>query len=167
MASLMDPTRYPDIFLPFKNCIFAAFTVNFGPITVCYPHRDFKNLAWGWCAITALGKYDWQKGGHLVIWDLKLVIEFPPGTTVLLPSAMLCHGNTRVQPGEEQFSFAMYLAGGLFRWVEHGFQLESKYQEIAKKVKDVASNVGAWVSGVAMFSTLEELERGSVDLDAK
>lgn len=165
MASLMHPTHYPDITLPFKNCVFAAFTINFGPLTVCYPHRDIKNLAWGWCAITALGVYDWTRGGHLVVWDLKLVIEFPPGTTVLLPSAMLCHGNTRVQPGEERFSFAMYSAGGLFRWVEHDFQLESKYKEIVKKSKNVADKLCTWIRGVAMFSTLEELRTGNIDLD--
>lgn len=38
------------------------------------------------CAITTLSDYDPKAGGHLVLWDLKLVIEFPPGSTILILS---------------------------------------------------------------------------------
>ena len=62
----------------FENSVFAACTFNFGPQTVCHRHRDHANLPFGWCAITALGNYDYKKGSHLVLWDLGLVIEFPP-----------------------------------------------------------------------------------------
>ncbi|KAK7024596.1 hypothetical protein VNI00_016157 [Paramarasmius palmivorus] len=76
MASLIG--QYSNLHLPFSKCVFAAFTVNFGPETICHPHLDLKNLAYGWCADnTALGDFDWRCGGHLVLWDLKLVIEFP------------------------------------------------------------------------------------------
>ncbi|KAJ7363032.1 hypothetical protein DFH08DRAFT_951238 [Mycena albidolilacea] len=54
--------------------VFAAATFNFGPATVTLPHLDFTNLAWGWCAITALGNFNPDKGGHLILWDLKLII---------------------------------------------------------------------------------------------
>jgi hypothetical protein len=54
--------------------VFAAATFNFGPWTITFPHLDFANLAWGWCAVTALGKFDPDKGGHLILWDLRLVI---------------------------------------------------------------------------------------------
>ncbi|KAJ7678299.1 hypothetical protein DFH06DRAFT_1317081 [Mycena polygramma] len=60
-------------FLPALS-VFAAATFNFGPATVTLPHLDFANLAWGWCAITALGDFDPDKGGHLILWDLKLII---------------------------------------------------------------------------------------------
>ncbi|KAK7015510.1 hypothetical protein VNI00_019108 [Paramarasmius palmivorus] len=149
--------RYTDLHLPFSNSIFAAFTVNFGPETVCYPHRDLKNLAFGWCAITALGDYDWTKGGHLVLWDQKLLIEFPPGTTILIPSAILCHSNTAIAPGESRYSFTMYSAGGLFRWVEHGFVTEKIYQGTIARARSVAAGVERWASGLALFSTLDEL----------
>ncbi|KAL0567979.1 hypothetical protein V5O48_014013 [Marasmius crinis-equi] len=65
---------------------------------LCLPHRDSKNLAFGWCAITVLGNYNWTKGGHLVLWDLKMVIEFPPGSTIYIPSALVCHFNTSIAP---------------------------------------------------------------------
>jgi hypothetical protein len=66
-----------------------AMTFNFGPQTVTFDHRDSGNLAFGWCAITAFGNFDPTCGGHLVLWDMKLVIEFPPGSTILIPSAMM------------------------------------------------------------------------------
>ncbi|KAF7323378.1 hypothetical protein HMN09_00118700 [Mycena chlorophos] len=58
--------------------VFAAATFNFGRAVSCC-HLDFGNLAWGWCAITALGEFDPDLGGHLILWELGLVIRFPPG----------------------------------------------------------------------------------------
>ncbi|KAK7038933.1 hypothetical protein VNI00_010324 [Paramarasmius palmivorus] len=149
--------QYPHLHRPFPNSIFSAFTLNFGPTTVCFPHRDFKNLAFGWCAITALGDYDWTQGGHLVLWDLKLLIEFPPGTTIYIPSAILCHLNTTIQPHERRYSFTMYSAGGLFRWVEHGFQTEKMYSKTVSAARQAADNAARWQSGLGLFSTLDEL----------
>ncbi|KAJ7687980.1 hypothetical protein B0H14DRAFT_2653532 [Mycena olivaceomarginata] len=58
----------------FVGSVFAACTFNFGPHTITVPHLDFGNLSWGWCAITALGHFNPDLGGHLVLWDLKLII---------------------------------------------------------------------------------------------
>jgi hypothetical protein len=68
--------------------VFSTATFNFGPRTITFPYIDFGNLAWGWCAITALGLFDPNLGGHLILWDLKLIIRFPPGSTILIPSAI-------------------------------------------------------------------------------
>ena len=50
-----------------------------------------------------------------------LVIEFPPGSTILLPSAILAHSNVVISSNERHYSFTQYTAGALFRWVEWGF----------------------------------------------
>ncbi|KAF7335853.1 hypothetical protein MSAN_02331800 [Mycena sanguinolenta] len=50
---------------PPRCSVFSTTTFNFGPRTVTFPHIDFWNLAWGWCAITALGDFDPDCGGHL------------------------------------------------------------------------------------------------------
>ncbi|KAL0566135.1 hypothetical protein V5O48_015885, partial [Marasmius crinis-equi] len=142
---------------PFANSVFSAFTVNFGSNTVTYPHRDLKNLAFGLCAITALGNYDWRKGGHLILFDLKIVIEFPPGTTIFIPSSVLCHANTAIQPGEERYSVVQFSAGGLFRWVEQGFQAASVYWKTRSAAEKAWNKVERWRSGLAMFSTVEQL----------
>jgi hypothetical protein len=69
--------------------IFSCAAFNFGPNVWTFKHRDVLNLAFRWCAIQAVGKFDATKGGHLILWDLKLVIEFPVGALVLIPSATL------------------------------------------------------------------------------
>ncbi|KAF9062497.1 hypothetical protein BDP27DRAFT_1147612, partial [Rhodocollybia butyracea] len=96
--------------------VFAATTVNFGPQTCMPPHLDAGNTAHGWCTDTAGGDFDPEKGGHLVLWNLKLVIRFPPGSTILFPSALITHSNIPISPHETRYSVVQYSAGGLFRW---------------------------------------------------
>ncbi|KAG1805994.1 uncharacterized protein BJ212DRAFT_1449499 [Suillus subaureus] len=95
--------------------VFAAATFNFGPATVTYGHMDNGNFASGMCSITALGNYDPTKGGHLILFDLGLVIEFPPRSTILIPSAILQHGNMLISSREKHLSFTQYFAGGLIK----------------------------------------------------
>lgn len=99
----------------FDESIWAAAGYNFGPHTITAKHRDFANLPFGICSITALGNYDPTLGGHIVLWDLGLVIEFPPGSTILIPSAAIAHSNTPVACHENRASFTQFTAGGLFR----------------------------------------------------
>ncbi|KAF7441210.1 hypothetical protein PC9H_001559 [Pleurotus ostreatus] len=110
----------PELVRNFTNSDYAAFTVNFGPRTVSIPHTDCANLAYGLCAVTALGNFDPDKGGHLILWDLQVVIRFPPGATLLIPSALVQHSNLPIQNGERRYSVTQYSAGGLFRWVRNG-----------------------------------------------
>ncbi|KAJ3869259.1 hypothetical protein EV359DRAFT_76816 [Lentinula novae-zelandiae] len=104
-----------------SNTAFAAMTVNYGPQTCAGQYCNAGNTAHGWCADTSLGKFDPDKGGHLVLWDLKLIIRFPPSATVLLPSALITHSNLPVQSGETRYSIIQYSSGGLFRWCYNGW----------------------------------------------
>ncbi|KAF8877012.1 hypothetical protein CPB85DRAFT_1184797, partial [Mucidula mucida] len=106
----------------FVNSVFSCLTVNSGPRTVTDPHADSANRPDGWCGITCCGPFDYKRGGQLVLWDLKLVIDFPPGCTIFIPSALLVHSNCPIQPGERRYSMTQYTAGGLFRWAANGFQ---------------------------------------------
>lgn len=145
---------------PFRNSIWSACTFNLGPRTCARRHKDFVNLAFGWCAITALGNFDHTRGGHLVLWDCKLILEFPPGSTILIPSAAILHSNIPIGAGERRYSFTQYTAGGLFRWVEHGFRTVEAYfasltQE--KREEEKALGLARASAGAAYFSTLAEL----------
>lgn len=160
MAALC--ARHPHLQRNFAQgeSVFACSTINFGPATESFPHTDNNNLAWGWCAVTALGDYDPTLGGHLILWDAKLVIEFPPGSTVLIPPAVFAHSNTSIQPGETRYSFTQYTSGGLFRWVEHGFQGETAYNESLSaggKRDEASRKAGRWEKGMNMYSTIAEL----------
>ncbi|KAJ6492731.1 hypothetical protein C8R47DRAFT_975578 [Mycena vitilis] len=148
----------PSLRWNFARSVFAACTFNFGPHAITVPHLDFGNLAWGWCAITALGAFDPDVGGHLILWDLKLVIRFPPGSTILLPSALIRHSNVPVAAHERRYSFTQYTAGGLFRWIRNGFQTDEAFESSAtRKQREARQEEGAgrWEAGVAMFSTLD------------
>lgn len=106
----------------FSKSVWAAAALNFGPRTITARHRDFANLPFGICAVTALGKYDSKKGGDIVLWELGLVIEFPPASTVLLPLAAISHSNTPISANERRASFTQYSAGGLLDGRSTGFK---------------------------------------------
>lgn len=59
----------------------------------------------------------------MVLEDFKIIIDFPPGWTCLIPSAVVRHGNTPIQAGENRYSFTQWISGSLFRWVRHGYRL--------------------------------------------
>lgn len=146
--------QHPELKRLFTSSVFAAASYNFGPRTICFRHKDFANLPFGLCAITALGSFDPRKGGHLVLWDLHLVIEFPPGSTVLLPSAIIAHSNTPISRGETRYSFAQYTAGSLFRWVENDFMLsEDYYASLSEEQleEDREKSSKRWEFGLSLF----------------
>ncbi|TFK53215.1 hypothetical protein OE88DRAFT_1711888 [Heliocybe sulcata] len=105
----------------FCNSVFACVTFNFGPMVRFYIHTDHLNLVVTSC------------------WDLKLVIKFPPRSTIFILSAILRHSNVPVRPGEKQLSFVQWSAGGLFRWVEFGMQSAKLYQEKVRKISETVS----------------------------
>ncbi|KIY62017.1 hypothetical protein CYLTODRAFT_362105, partial [Cylindrobasidium torrendii FP15055 ss-10] len=129
--------RYPDIQRNFDGkSVFAAMTVNLGPVSVTEPHRDPSNKPDNWCDITAAGNFDHKLGGKLVLVEPKLIIEIPAGVTVFIPSALITHYNLPIAPGETRYSITQYSAGGLFRWVNNGFKTqEARLRYMAPQAK--------------------------------
>lgn len=149
----------PDLKPNFSKSVFACAAYNFGPIVCCFPHRDCTNCPFGFCAVTALGEYDHTKGGHLILEELGLIVEFPSGSTVLIPSAVITHCNTPVEAHERRLSFTQFMPGEVLRFVDNGFRNEvdiraadsKEYEELCKKKET------RWEEGMAMWSTLESL----------
>ncbi|KAJ7016060.1 hypothetical protein C8F04DRAFT_1245965 [Mycena alexandri] len=140
--------------------VFTACTFNFGPHALTVPHLDFGNLAWGWCVITTLGRFNPDRGGHLILWDLKLVIRFPPGSTILIPSAIIRHSNVPIDANEFRCSFVQYTAGGLFRFIRNGFKTDHVFELTATKQEKwerAQESKTRWQEGVAMYSTIDSL----------
>ncbi|KAG6875970.1 hypothetical protein C0993_006480 [Termitomyces sp. T159_Od127] len=138
----------------FATSVFAACTFNIGPCTVTHPYIDAKNLAWGFCAITALGNFNPDAGGHLVLWDLGLIIRFPPGSTILIQSAVLTHSNVPVIEGDERFSFTQYSAAGIFRWVHNHHQSDKDLLGSAdedKRLEFQSAKITRWAEGLTML----------------
>lgn len=137
----------PSLRYPYRDNPFAAVTFNIGPKVCTVPHKDVMNLSWGWCAVTSLGCYDPKKGGHLVLWDLKLAVEFPPFSTIMLPSAIMKHSNTSIGPTERRSSVTQYNASGLFCWVAHGNSLKAGRKKSGQAWWDRPKHMFSRISG--------------------
>ncbi|KAJ7721195.1 hypothetical protein DFH07DRAFT_760576, partial [Mycena maculata] len=136
--------------------VFTTATFNFGLSTVTLPHIDFGNLAWGWCAITMLGPFNPNLGGHLVLWDLRLIICFPPGATIFIPSAILQHSNVKIRANEQRYSFTQFTPAGIFRWVYNGFRTNKDIENSTLTTDELrerrrADRARRWEEGVLMY----------------
>lgn len=138
---------FPSLRYPFEDHPFAALTFNIGPAACTVPHKDTMDLTWGWCAVTSLGHYDHTNGGHLVLWDLKLAVEFPPHSTIFIPSAILSHSNTDIGPEERRSAVTQYNSVGLFRWVAYDRSLQGKRKRSGKKWWDTPTHMFTTVGG--------------------
>ncbi|KAJ3904023.1 hypothetical protein F5879DRAFT_802473, partial [Lentinula edodes] len=152
----------PKLLPNFANSVYSCMTVNFGPQTWTYIHTDSKNDPCLPCAVTSGGKYNWKLGGHMVLWDFRIILEFPPGTTILLSSAFLRHSNIPVSKGETRVSVTQYSAGSIRRWLEYGGRTEEalKLQDPEAYARELEKRSCRWKEALDMYSTLEELKAG-------
>ncbi|KAI5885768.1 uncharacterized protein SCHCODRAFT_02672872 [Schizophyllum commune H4-8] len=150
----------------FAQSVWACITINFGPRTMTYKHRDFGNLPFGWCAITALGKFDPNRGGHLILWECGLVIRFPPGSTIIIPSGIIHHSNIKIAEDETRYSVTQYTSGALFRWAQHGCKLDEDFYSSltpSEYAREKERNKNRWREGARLWSTISELRSGATE----
>ena len=89
--------RCPEMQIPSNILPFAAVTANLGPKTICHKHVDAQNLSYGWCVVCAMGEFDSTMGGHMVLHDARIILEYGRGDIIFLPSAIMAHENIPVQ----------------------------------------------------------------------
>ena len=106
--------------------------------------------------VTSLGSFDATRGGHLFLRELGLVVEFPIGASVLLPSAVIAHGNTRLGKSDDRASVTMYNAGGNIRWRDQGFRPQRTMTKREKREFDAAASLRL-EEAVNRFSKIGEL----------
>ncbi len=135
---------------------FCATTVNFGPKAAMKIHRDSKNLIGGLCALVVLGSFNHKTSGHLLLHDLKTIIELRPGDIIFLPSAGIAHSNSPVKEWEDRSSIVQYTAGGLFRWLWA--------KETDDDGRDIRSNLGTlrWSESLDLLGNIESVEEAGV-----
>ncbi|KAJ3515849.1 hypothetical protein NLJ89_g1503 [Agrocybe chaxingu] len=143
----------------FPKSVYPCMAVNCGPNVFTRCHRDSLNLPFGLCAIQALGNFDHTRGGHLVLPDLKLIIEFPSGSLILIPSATLVHANIPVQAGDARASFTQFCAGGLFRYVDNGFRTEASIKKKSKaEYRRICEEKKLrWKNGLSLLTNRSEI----------
>jgi hypothetical protein len=150
--------HHPHLKEPFKGGSFAAVTFNLGGEVVTIDHTDTLNNVEGQCGTQANGDYDYRLGGHVILWDLGIVVEFPPGCLFFFPSSIIKHSNTAIQPGEVRRSFTMYTAGSLFRWKAYGFQSQASMEKDPERRRAMAARrTHAWSDGLTLYSMIDEL----------
>ncbi|KAJ7037287.1 hypothetical protein C8F04DRAFT_952936 [Mycena alexandri] len=151
--------RFSDLDRNFPKSVFSAAAFNFGPNVWTFKHRDVLNTPFGMCTVTAMGPFDATKGGHMILWELKLVIEFPAASTILIPSATITHSNLPVQDGDERASFTQYTGGGLMRYVDNGFRTEKELaaQDPAEYERLAELKGTRWEMGLGLLSTVDKL----------
>ncbi|KAJ7914035.1 hypothetical protein B0H13DRAFT_1608019, partial [Mycena leptocephala] len=155
MAKFYTSPTTPNMLSGLKKFVFASITLNLGPRTVTFPHLDLGNLAWGWCIITALGRFNFRKGGHLILWDLKRVIEFPPGTSIAIPSAIFRHSNVSIATHESRASIVQYTGANIFRWVENDFHTDTQLSSAGRRAAR-AHDKTRFQEGIKLWSTADE-----------
>ena len=147
--------------LTFNNSLYPAATINFGPKAVCYRHTDAENDPVNLCHITALGRFNPTLGGHIILHTLKIAIEFPAGSTILIPSALLEHSNATIQPGEFRQSLTQWISGAMIRFADADLRMYGQIPEQDEfKVKLPTRHVGR----VNLFSTIDGLRADRKDL---
>jgi hypothetical protein len=106
---------------PTDSSVFSAATFELGS-----PHcRTFtaeipdRQSAGTWSILTALGMYSALHGGHVIFWDLGLVVAFPPGASILVPS-IIRYSFVRVRPGERRYALLQWAGSGISRWFQNG-----------------------------------------------
>ena len=150
--------RHPELQWNFDNSVFPTMTFNMGPDTTCLDHNDCTNVPQGFCSVTALGDFNPDEGGYFYLWDLRLAIRFPPGSTILIPSSSLRHGTTPIQTGESRYSITQYCPGGLVRWVRFGFRRALEISKEERRSIDGSPEV-RWAQALDMLSKYKELEQ--------
>lgn len=153
---LLRPGAIPGDIDPYVP--WAAATYNMGPRVESVEHCDQGNIAYGWCAVVSFGNYDYKNGGHLVLPELGVILEFPPGCVILIPSSILKHANTPVGPEETRRSIILYSAAGLFRWVHYGFQTRKATPKAVDK-RIVAEGPLRWKNACGLFTKVDEFHK--------
>jgi hypothetical protein len=114
-------------FPAFKNSVFMTSEINFCDAP-SVSRQNYEAAFNTMEAVTSLGFYNHEKGGHLILPDDKKVIELPPGTTVLLPAGTKRFNFAAVAKHEKRFLFRQFCSAGVLHWVDKGGRTDREFQ---------------------------------------
>lgn len=131
---------HPDALYPSDASVFSAATFELGG-----PHSrgaadglPCRHQAAKWSILTALGNYSPLHGGHIILWDLGLVVCFPPGASILIPSGLVRYSFVRVRRGERRYSLLQWAGAGIARWFLNGHKTDVDFAADASRAGHVA-----------------------------
>ena len=148
----------------YEGTVWPMLTFNYGPEFGTVAQMKINPAADGADWIMVGGNYDPKLGGHIIIWALGLIIELPPGSSIILAS-VLEHASIGVRRSEKYFTVTQYAPGGLFRWVRNGFvtwdTLKERDPDRADRYHKAHRTRGP--NAVALFSKYSELAADRLD----
>jgi hypothetical protein len=139
---------FPDSRPLAPNLPFAQCTLNVGEKSTSGEHVDGKNFASGLCTVAPVGRFDYSRGGHLIMHELRIILEVPAGSIVFFPSAIITHENTPVQQGETRQVVTAYASGSVFQSADSNFVPQGKGRPEAEKI---AHGKSVWRDGIQRF----------------
>ncbi|KAJ7834681.1 hypothetical protein B0H13DRAFT_2369768 [Mycena leptocephala] len=104
----------------------------------------------GMTALTSLGNHH-DREGELILWTVKKVVNFPVGSTVLLPQWML-YSFTSVESPGYQMILRQTCENALCEYVANDFSAKFDVVDQAGELKRAAA------AGVALYGTLKEFD---------
>ena len=145
---------------PYSGATFGSVSLNIGPRTVCFPHRDIADLVYGICVDAAFGPFDHTRGGHLILHEARIVLEMRPGRMVIFPSAAITHENIPIGLEEERFGITAYIAAGFWRFLAQGQQTREIWMlnDLESVAMHDAAGSERWQEGCLWFKTMAELK---------
>ena len=109
--------RMPDLQRIVSKSVFPTASFDFRNGRPCHASDGQA----GWCSLTAGGDFDPHTGGHLFLPQARLIVEFPPGATVLIPSTLV-YGIVPVPRGQTRYTFAQYTPVDVVRYIDNGYR---------------------------------------------
>ena len=96
----------------------------------------------------------------MILWELKLIIEFPHGWVILLPSATITHSNTPVMAGHIRISITQYCSGNLLRYADNMFFTDKalREQDKAQYMEQCDLKKKRWEEALKLLSTMDTLK---------
>jgi hypothetical protein len=145
---------------PLFYSIFSAATFLLGNKAL-KPLED--DLAWGWSAFTTLGTYNADTGGHIILWDLNLLVRFPPGATILIPRALVRYSFVRIAAHETRYCLIQFTPAPIFKFCGNGGRSDLEFARNATRAEheEREADRTSYADGevpLQMLTTVAELE---------
>ncbi|KIK66717.1 hypothetical protein GYMLUDRAFT_238953 [Collybiopsis luxurians FD-317 M1] len=116
----------------FPDVCFAACHLNLD-FAVSELHNDLLNVFFTMCVVWCCGPFNHKMGGHLILWELGIVIKFPSGCGFIFPSAAISHTNIPIGSDECRHSIAFFTAAGNLHFYHNGFMTDKEFKARASE----------------------------------
>ncbi|KAJ7086889.1 hypothetical protein B0H15DRAFT_801511 [Mycena belliarum] len=147
---------------PCDSSVFSSTTFEFGG-----PHRRTSSngqpdrfQAGAWSVLHALGNYAPTRGGHVIFWDLGIVVCFPSGSTILIPTGVIHYSFVKVREDEFRYSLLQWAGAGISRWLANGHRTDLEFAvhaTAAEHAQREETRMYAHMDAVDAFPLEEEL----------